>query len=908
MSVSPGSRFGSHEIVAILGAGGMGEVYRARDTNLKREVALKVLPPAFLEDRDRLARFQREAEILASLNHPNIAQVYGLEKADGQTAIVMELVEGPTLADRIQQGAIPADEAMAIALQVVAALEAAHDKGIVHRDLKPANVKVREDGTVKVLDFGISKPIDPKLISGGTPVATTPAMTQTGIILGTAAYMSPEQARGRFVDERTDIWAFGCLLFEMLTGQPAFGGEDMMAVLARVIDRDTDLSSIPKAIAPAVRHTIRLCLQKDPRRRIADIRDVRLALEGRFESELPGSVATAAVAPLRQRALVHSGALAAGAALMALIGLALWPDPPSPPVVERWVVELSEDLSAPVQHPIIAVSSAGDIAYSDDGALYYRPVGELEARRLDATAGHVPSHLALSPDGTTIVYWSEVREEIYQVATGGGTPVRIAAAPVLPAVPSVTADGSVVYSQGPLVMRVPLTGSEDPEILFDDSADSRIRSVSPQLLNDGRTLLMSRDNEEVVAVSLDSGEVTPLFAGAQPSFVPPGYIVYIDGRNLYARVFDPTTLQFGDPVELVDSVFSLRGTQLSGVQYGASAGALIYVPDFRGSAESGNRLAIVEADGEVVNVLPVEAMPYAWPRVSPDPDNPRVAVVVASTGGGPADTSQILLYELSGRTELRPLTLELAFNGQPAWKDAQTLYFSSNRDGRRRIYEQLVDGGAAIAVTEPEEGFAHAYPVATPDGRLAYTEQGPDGTIRLWVQSADDSREPLLASSRNAMAVDFSSDGGAMVYMEIVARPGEQQPVRILTEPFPSSASGTPTLISVPGQTAVWPAWSRSGPGSPLRLFYQGDIRQVMSVDIIVPGYLATSRRPVFALNAAMQVGDRAYDVIPGSDRLLVVVPADTAAAETEAASRAAEIVVIGHIAEELKARVPPID
>jgi serine/threonine protein kinase len=281
MSISPGTRFGAYAIVEPIGSGGMGEVYRARDTELKRDVAVKVLPASFAADADRLARFRREAEILASLNHANIAQVYGLEQADGELLIVMELVEGPTLADRIKEGPIPPDEAMNIALQVVSALEAAHANQIVHRDLKPANVKVKDDGTVKVLDFGISKSIDPQAISG-SPVMTTPAVTETGVILGTAAYMSPEQARGKFVDQRTDVWAFGCLLFEMLTGQPAFGGEDVMLTLARVLDRDTDLSSMPKTISPAVRHTIKLCLEKDPRKRMADIRDVRLALEGDF--------------------------------------------------------------------------------------------------------------------------------------------------------------------------------------------------------------------------------------------------------------------------------------------------------------------------------------------------------------------------------------------------------------------------------------------------------------------------------------------------------------------------------------------------------------------------------------------------------------------------------------------------
>jgi serine/threonine protein kinase len=371
MALVPGTRFGTYEVVEPIGSGGMGEVYRATDTSLKRDIALKVLPPDFVNDSDRLARFQREAEVLASLNDTNIAQVFGLEKADGQMAIIMELVEGSTLADRIGEGPIPPDEAMGIALQVLAALEAAHTKGIVHRDLKPANVKVTDDGIVKVLDFGISKPIDPSVVSGGTPVATTPAMTQTGVILGTAAYMSPEQARGKFVDQRTDIWAFGCLLFEMLTGQPAFGGEDVMAILARVIDRDTDLSPVPTAISPAVRETIRLCLQKDAKRRIADVRDVRLALAGEFESRRQQ---TAEIAhPFWRRAFPIISAVLVAVVLTWAVSSSLRPES-DPPLLTQFAIELPHDIALNgLTASIVAVSPRGNlIAYGADGTLAHR--------------------------------------------------------------------------------------------------------------------------------------------------------------------------------------------------------------------------------------------------------------------------------------------------------------------------------------------------------------------------------------------------------------------------------------------------------------------------------------------------------------------------------------------------------
>ena len=281
MALSPGIRIGPYEITGTLGAGGMGEVYRATDTNLKRAVAIKVLPESVASDADRLARFQREAEVLARLNHPNIAAIYGLERSNGITALVMELVDGPTLADRIRQGPIPVDEALPIAKQIAEALEAAHEHGIIHRDLKPANIKVRPDGTVKVLDFGLAKALEPasstRIDATASPTITSPAMlTGVGVLLGTATYMSPEQARGKAVDKRSDIWAFGCVLYEMLTGRRAFDGEDVTETLAAVVKSEPQWDRLPSATPPSLRVFLRRCLHKDSKQRIADIRDMRL--------------------------------------------------------------------------------------------------------------------------------------------------------------------------------------------------------------------------------------------------------------------------------------------------------------------------------------------------------------------------------------------------------------------------------------------------------------------------------------------------------------------------------------------------------------------------------------------------------------------------------------------------------
>ncbi len=365
MAIARGTRFGPHEIVDSLGSGGMGDVYRARDTQLQRDVAIKVLSKSFVNDANRVARLQREAEVLASLNHANIAHIYGLERGEGTTALVMELVEGPTLAVRIAQGALPADEALNVALQIAAGLEAAHERGIVHRDLKPSNVKLKPDGTVKVLDFGIAKALDLQATSGSQALAlTTPAMTEVGLVLGTAAYMSPEQARGKAVDERADIWAFGCVLYEMLTGRPAFAGEDVTTTLARVLERAPDMSALPKDVAPNVRHAIDLCLQKDVKKRIADIRDVKLALEGTLETPSQTVQPVAVAAPVWRRALPISAGLLA---IAIVAGAYVWRTAPPPATVPAAPLAVTRFVVTPPATAPLANLGGYDVVISPDG-------------------------------------------------------------------------------------------------------------------------------------------------------------------------------------------------------------------------------------------------------------------------------------------------------------------------------------------------------------------------------------------------------------------------------------------------------------------------------------------------------------------------------------------------------------
>jgi serine/threonine-protein kinase len=448
MPLSPGSRLGHYDVTALIGEGGMGQVYRATDTKLKREVAIKVLPSALAADPDRLARFQREAQVLASLNHPNIAAIHGLEESDGQKALVMELVEGPTLADRIAEGPIPVDDTLPIAKQIAEALEAAHEQGIIHRDLKPANIKVREDGTVKVLDFGLAKLADsgsqdPRDNSEGlrhsqSPTLTTPAMTQAGMILGTAAYMAPEQAKGRSVDGRADVWAFGVVLFEMLSGRRAFDGEDTTDVLGAVVRLEPDWEVLPSPVPPRIRQVIRGGLQKNVKSRIAHMQDVRLAMEGTFETTASAS-SDAVAAPQLQLWQRPTPALAAALALLVVGIVAGWALM-RPDVVPADLVRFT--IVPPDTAPLAFGGTVQDLAISPDGTqvvyrsftpsgasqLNLRPLDQLVGAPLRGTEGGASPFV--SPDGEWVGFVEGAGNTVLQkVSIFGGPPVTVTESP-----------------------------------------------------------------------------------------------------------------------------------------------------------------------------------------------------------------------------------------------------------------------------------------------------------------------------------------------------------------------------------------------------------------------------------------------------------------------------------------------
>ena len=533
MSLSVGDRLGPYEVTGELGAGGMGIVLRATDTQLGRDVALKILPDAFASDPDRLSRFQREAQILASLNHPNIAQIHGIEEdeTEGTRALVLELVDGPTLADRVAHGALPIDDALPIARQIAEALEAAHEAGVIHRDLKPANIKVREDGTVKVLDFGLAKALDrtPQSDPSQSPTLTA-AATQMGVIMGTAAYMSPEQARGKPVDRRADIWAFGCVVFEMLTGHRAFQGGDVSLTLADVLRTDPDWKEFPAGLSPGLETYLRRCLEKDPRQRVRDMGDVRLALEGAFAASSPTADSMLATAPglgrpTWRRALPFVATGIAGAIVAGLVITSMTRDGPRPAL--RFVEDLGGRLDQ-VSGPMLSLSPDGaNLAYAVDGSvIYVRAFDQRAAIAIEGTEG--ATNIFWSPDGEWVGFQNE--NTLYKVSLAGGSPQILADFNQVPAGASWGAD-DVVYGSNTGLRRVSADGGVSEQVTTTAPDQGELGHFYPQILPGGDAVLFTvfsglDEPNRVAAYSFGTDAYDALLEGSSGRYVPTGHLVF----------------------------------------------------------------------------------------------------------------------------------------------------------------------------------------------------------------------------------------------------------------------------------------------------------------------------------------------------------------------------------------------
>jgi len=895
MTSLSGKLLGPYKIGAVIGAGGMGEVYRATDTNLKREVAIKVLPEALAGDADRLARFQREAELLASLNHTNIAHIHGLEKADGTIGLVMELVEGPTLADRISQGPIPADQALNIAMQIADGLEAAHARGIVHRDLKPANIKLRSDGVVKVLDFGIAKALaNPETQSlPESPMLTTPAMTQAGIILGTAAYMSPEQARGMPVDERADIWAFGCVLYEMLTGQQAFAGEDVATTLARIIANESDLSSLPDSISPAVRHTIRLCLEKDIRRRVADIRDVRLALKGGFEPEVSPLVSGSQAKPsIGRRSIPVAAGLLAGALIVGLLGWTFWPGSGSRNV-NRFTYQLPGDQGfAFANVHVIDISSDGRlILYRGADGIRLRDMASLDDRLIPNA--DVLFEPRFSPDGKSIAYFT-ADGVIKRIAVTGGASVIVSQAMIGNSVASLSwaDDGSILFADPTGIVRVSAAGGT-PEVVVPGAGEF---VYGPQLLPDGDTVLFTTfsaggalDSGQIVAQSISTGERTLIIGGANDGrYLPTGHIVYAFGDSLFGVAFDVARKQvMGGAVPLVQGISRANGGN-PGAQFAvADDGTLVYVRGL-GVGYAGRTLVWVDREG---HEEPIDVPRRNYQYVDLSPDDTRIALDIRD------QENDAWVWDLDRQT-LQRLTFDPGANRGAVWSpDGQRIAFSRQLDDGEEIYWQAADGsGVAEALTEGSGG--PMFPVDfTPDGAaLLYTKSDlPRDIFMIPVAGPAGAGTPLLTGSASQGSPTVSPDGRWLAYSS-----DESGSYEIYVRPFPEVDTGR-WQVSTGG--GIHPHWSSDGS----ELFYL--VVDGVSVNMMtVPLETAATFRPgtpmpLFTGNyafLALQAGPDVFDVTSDGQRFLMMSEtlADDAGARPD-------IVIVQNWFEELERLVP---
>jgi len=819
-----GQLVGPYQVLSKLGEGGMGEVYRARDTKLNRDVAIKVLPDLFATDSERLARFTREAQTLAALNHPNIATIYGIEGS----AIVMELVEGDDLSVRIAQGAMPVDEAMAVARQIIDALEAAHDSGIVHRDLKPANIKVRHDGTVKVLDFGLAKAMGPD--GSNAPTDNSPTLTaratQMGMIIGTAAYMSPEQARGRAVDKRTDVWAFGCVLYEMLTGGKTFQGEDATEIISAVVKSEPDWNALPPAIPAHIRTIVARCLVKDRKARIPDLSVVRYMLDGTMP-------ASGSAAPASPRALAWAWPAIAAVLVMTTLAAAwAWYDARAvvPTVVRFEVAPPAGTIftaGGRVGHTVPVISPDGRwVAFTAEDPkqpgsrqLYVRPIDAVEATPLAGTGG--ASYPFWSPDSRHIGF--SISGSLVKVsATGGPVQTLCALGPgIISRGGSWSDEGVIIFNNGPgPIHRVAAAGGEAVAIgQLTDGQDGR---QFPAFLPDGRHFLFhaagTPETTGVFVGSLDSDEITRVVSAETGAIfhAASGHLLFVRQGTLLAQTFNPDTFALsGEPFPVAEKVeasavpglvaFSVSGT-----------GTLAYGIGL--AADAGLQPTWVDRQGTVIGMVGPKAN---YRGIDLSPDGRHVAAHRHDGDGG-----DIWLTELARNSTSRFTMDPTQENSAPVWSpESDRIAFASIRNGKPGIYVKPARRtGAEELVFETPSG--RLVPLSwTPDGNAILFNSLETGSGRdVWIVSLEGARAaaPLLESAAAESHGQVSPDGRWLAY-------GSSETGRSEVYVQTAAATGGKWPISITGGNAPrWRADSRE-------LFYIGD-GQVWAVAITHTG------------------------------------------------------------------------
>ena len=907
-----GTRLGSYELLAPLGVGGMGEVYRARDTKLGREVALKVLPEHLASDPDRLARFQREAQVLASLNHPHIAAIYGLEDADGVRALVLELVEGETLADRIARGPLPLDDALAIARQIAEAVEAAHEQGVIHRDLKPANIKVTPDGNVKVLDFGLAKLVEQSSAITSppsvtlSPTITSPAMmTGLGMILGTAAYMSPEQAKGRTADKRSDVWSFGAVLYEALTGQRPFAGNNVSEIVAAVLRDEPDWTALPADTPATVVKLLRRCLDKDPRKRLPHI-----AIAGYEIAENSSASPTVhSNAGARKFSWRGVAALLLSAVLGGAIATGIWSvrrteDPV--PMVTRFAVALpsSEQITDP-QHRSVAISPDGTrIVYVANRLLHLRSLADPNSRQIgvadETTTGQVGTPV-FSPDGRSVAYvWRSGQTaaigSIRIADISGTTSTRIADFQSNNTVGLSWSGNDILFSDARVgVVRVAV-GSGRQETLVPATAEELFQG--PTILPGGKVLLFALgkrrgpgvaptpetwDQASIVAQRLGTRErVTLIQGGSEPHYLSSGHLLYANGGTIFIVPFDATRLMVtGERTAVLNGVArTVVGPLSTGMaQFSISDnGSVVYIAGAAARDADLSELAIIDRAGKA-EPLKLPRGYYERPRVSPDGRRAAFALSQANGVG-------VWIYDLAGKTAMRQLTFE-GKNQYPVWIDNERLAFQSDRGGDAAIWSQRSDGTAdAERLTKPDTGTSHVPEALSPDGKhLLYSvENGSTNT--LWVLSVDTKKSVRVADveSPRLLSPVFSPDGRWIAYT--LTSGADNQ---VFVRPFPVTAA---RFLVGRGARAQW------SPDGRELFFYNNEGTFVVNIaggpafsmtnPVLLPFNLYFGRGPGFG---------RDTDVLPDGRRFLAIVP-------QQGSTAIRELQVVLHWFDEVKPRL----
>ena len=828
MPLSVGARIGPYEIAGALGAGGMGEVYRARDTKLHREVALKVLPELVAGDSERLVRFRREAQVLASLNHPNIAHLYGFEDAGGIHALVMELVPGPTLADRIAEGPLALREALPIARQIADALEAAHDHGVIHRDLKPANIKVKDDGTVKILDFGLAKALGADGESGAADPSNSPTLTaratQLGMILGTAAYMSPEQARGRAVDRRADVWAFGCVLYEMLTGRRAFAGDDVTETLATVLKDPPDWTGLPRDLPVPIQRLLRRCLAKDPRKRLSAIGDARLELD---EPDDVRASSEPAATP-RRPFVPMLAAAAAGAIVTAAVAFGLWRTSGPSGQAETMMrtsmlapesVVFSPDAADSAISPDgkLVVFVSGSVSGTGDAQLWLRSVNALTAQRLENTTGAFLPFW--SPDSRRLGFFADGK--LKTIGVDGGRPDVICDAPTGRG-GTWNAKGDIVFAPAAAggLFRVSANGGDPTPLTTLDAAANETGHRFPQFLPDGDHFLFAalpvRAGKFNVFVGSLGGGAPQLLAQMEnaPVFAPstgsgraePGYLLFLRKGVLVAQRFDPRARTLsGEPAPLGD----VPASPTSGANYTAGPaastsadGTLAYLTE----PSINTRLMWIDRTGSEVGAVTLP--PGRYLQVALSPDERRATVVRLNS----RTESSIWLVDLvqGGAT---PLIQAPGLNDSVVWSpDGQKIVFSSDRDGPQDLFLKDVNSPAPDQSVYSSPVLFKGASSWSPDGKsLVHYELTAETNFDLFVLpigTGEQSRTFLKTTSAELLGA-ISPDGRWLAYLS-----DETGRFEVYVQSFPVpghkvqvTTSGTAGARS--SQPVTW--WRRDG-------------------------------------------------------------------------------------------------